>query len=111
MRVDWIFDPPLPNRILTGERVPSWNERRWISVVELQVIVFLLLGSWSIRSRTGRRRAPNGNPGHGATVQEAVAVVAGFRDVAVMRKAVEQRRGHLRIAEHGTCGPLGEVEV
>jgi hypothetical protein len=42
-------------------------------------------------------------------VQEAVAVVAGFRDVAVMRQAVEQRRGHLRIAEHG--GPLDEVEV
>ncbi len=34
---------------------------------------------------------------------------AGLQDVAVMREAVEQGRGHLCVAEHG--GPLGEVEI
>src|SRR5262249_34941486 len=40
---------------------------------------------------------------------EAPAVVAGLDDVAVVREAVEQRRGHLGIAEH--LRPLGEGEV
>jgi hypothetical protein len=33
-------------------------------------------------------------------VLEAPALVAGLDDVAVMGEAIEERRGHLRIAEH-----------
>jgi len=42
-------------------------------------------------------------------VAEAVAVVAGFDDVAAVGEPVEQRRGHLGVAEDG--GPFGEAEV
>ena len=42
-------------------------------------------------------------------VLEAVAVVAGLQDVAMMREPVQQCGGHLRIAEH--VGLLGEAEV
>ena len=45
----------------------------------------------------------------GSTLSESVAVVARLDDVAVMREPVEQRSGHLRIAEHG--GPLREAQV
>ena len=41
--------------------------------------------------------------------QEAVALVTRLDDVAVMREPVQQRRGHLRVAEHRR--PLGEVQV
>jgi hypothetical protein len=37
-------------------------------------------------------------------VLEAEAVVSGFEDVAAVGETVEQRRRHLRVAEHG--GPL-----
>lgn len=40
---------------------------------------------------------------------EAPGLVAGLHDVAVMREAVQQRRGHLRVAEH--AGPLPEAKV
>lgn len=40
---------------------------------------------------------------------EAVAVVAGFHDVAVVGEPVEQRGGQLGITEH--AGPFGEAEV
>ena len=40
---------------------------------------------------------------------EAIAVVSGLDDMAVMGQPVEQRRGHLRIAEH--TRPLGEAEI
>ena len=40
---------------------------------------------------------------------EAPAVVAGLDDIAMVGDAVEQRGGHLGIAEHG--GPLAEGEV
>ena len=43
----------------------------------------------------------------GRTVFEAEAVVSGFEDVAMMREAVEQRRGHLGVAEHAR--PLAEA--
>jgi hypothetical protein len=39
--------------------------------------------------------------GYGAAVQEAMALVAGFHDVAVMGQAVQQRGRHLGVAEHG----------
>ena len=37
------------------------------------------------------------------------AGVAGLQDVAVVRQPVEQRRGHLRVAEHAR--PLGKWQV
>ena len=37
------------------------------------------------------------------------AVVSGFQDVAAGGEAVEERRGHFRVAEHG--GPFAEAEV
>ena len=40
---------------------------------------------------------------------EAPALVAGFDDVAVMGESVEQRGGHLGVAEH--AGPLRERQV
>ena len=40
---------------------------------------------------------------------EAPALVAGLDDVAVMGEAVEQGRGHLRVAERGW--PLADGEV
>lgn len=44
-----------------------------------------------------------------AAVFEAPAIVARLDDIAVVGDAVEQRRGHLGIAEDG--GPLAEREV
>ena len=38
-----------------------------------------------------------------------MALVARLHDVAVVREPVQQRRRHLRVAEH--AGPLGEVQV
>ena len=43
------------------------------------------------------------------TVLEPVAVVTRFQNMAVMRDAVQQRRGHLGISEH--IGPLTEAQV
>ena len=40
---------------------------------------------------------------------EAPAFVAGLDDLAVMGQPVEQRRGHLGIAEH--AGPFAEGEI
>jgi len=42
-------------------------------------------------------------------VLEAPAVVAGFDDVAVVRNAVEQRGGHLGVAEDS--GPFTKGKV
>lgn len=42
-------------------------------------------------------------------VLEPEAVVAGLEDVAVMGKPIEERGGHLCIAEQG--GPLAKAEV
>jgi hypothetical protein len=38
-------------------------------------------------------------------VQEAMALVAGFDDVAVVRQPVQQRRRHLGVAEHPSSTP------
>lgn len=38
-----------------------------------------------------------------------MALVARFHDMAVMREAVEQGGGHLRVAKHRR--PFGEVQV
>ncbi len=43
------------------------------------------------------------------SVLEPQALVAGLDDVAVMRQSIEQRRRHLRVAEH--AGPLAEREI
>ena len=43
------------------------------------------------------------------TAFEAPTVVAGLDDIAVMSEAIEQRGGHLGIAEH--AGPFAEGEV
>ena len=43
-------------------------------------------------------------PGVGTGAHEAGRLVAGLDDMAVVREAVERRRSHLRVAEHG--GPL-----
>ena len=40
-------------------------------------------------------------------VLEAEAVISGFEDVAMMGEPVEQRGGHLRVAED--AGPLAEA--
>ena len=40
---------------------------------------------------------------------KAVAVIAGFDDVAVVGQPIEQGGGHLRVAEHGR--PLREAQV
>ena len=45
----------------------------------------------------------------GRTVLESVAVVAGFKNMAVMGESVQQCRGHLRVPEH--AGPLAEAQV
>ena len=45
----------------------------------------------------------------GRAVLEPEAVVAGFVDMAVMGKPIEERGGHLRIAEND--GPFTEAEV
>ena len=44
-----------------------------------------------------------------AAVTEAIGLVAGLDDVAVVGQVVQQRRGHLGIAEH--AGPLDERQV
>jgi hypothetical protein len=43
------------------------------------------------------------------TAFEAPTVVAGLDDIAMVGQAVEQRSGHLSIAEH--AGPFAEGEV
>jgi hypothetical protein len=40
---------------------------------------------------------------------EAPAVIAGFNDVAMVGQAIEQRGGHLGVAEH--AWPFAESEV
>ena len=45
----------------------------------------------------------------GRTRFEAPGLVAGLDDMAVMRQAVEQCRGHLGIVED--AGPLREAEI
>ena len=45
----------------------------------------------------------------GRAVFESEAVVAGFEDMAMMREPVEQRGGHLGIAED--AGPFAEAQV
>ena len=42
-------------------------------------------------------------------ILEPVAVIAGLKNMAVMREPVEQCRGHLGIPEH--TGPLAEAQV
>ena len=42
-------------------------------------------------------------------VPEAIAVVAGFDDVAAMGEPIEQSRGHLGVAKDGCSS--GEAEV
>ena len=45
----------------------------------------------------------------GRAVFEPEAVVSGLEDVAVMGEPVEERGGHLGIAEH--AGPFAEAQV
>ena len=47
--------------------------------------------------------------GRGCAGFEAEAVVAGLQDVAAVSEAVEERGGHLGVAEDG--GPFAEAEV
>ncbi len=71
------------------------------------------------RARVGRCGAVGaaaGNPGASTpsvggsgAVLEPPAVVAGLDDVAVMRQAIQQRRRHLRVAEHAR--PLAKGQV
>ena len=53
-----------------------------------------------------RLAGPDGGSG---SVLEAPALVAGFDDVTVMGQAIEQRGGHLGVAEDAR--PFGEAEV
>ena len=45
----------------------------------------------------------------GRAVFEPEAVVAGLQDVAVMGEPIEERGGHLGVAEH--AGPFAEAQV
>ena len=46
--------------------------------------------------------AHRGKPGwHSGAVFEAPALVAGFEDFTMMGQAIEERRRHLGVAEHG----------
>lgn len=47
--------------------------------------------------------------GWSGAVLEAPGLVSGLDDLAVMRQAIEQRSGHLRVAEDG--GPISERQV
>jgi hypothetical protein len=47
--------------------------------------------------------------GLGGAVLEAEAIVSSLQDVAVMGEPVEQRRGHLGVAEDG-C-PFAEAQI
>ena len=64
-------------------------------------------------SRSGVRQVScfllSGFGGFRRAVLEAEAVVSGFENVAAMGETVEQRRGHLRIAED--CRPFAEAQV
>jgi hypothetical protein len=61
-------------------------------------------------AQPGRARVVRvGFLGSSGAVFEAPAFVAGLDDVAVMREAVEQGRGHLGIAED--AGPFAEGEI
>ena len=79
--------------------------------------MFVRFAVWSGRSLTGgagRTRSlfrfpQTASPGVSATVFEPPAGVAGLDDVAVMGDAIEERGGHLGIAEHGR--PLAERQV
>ena len=51
----------------------------------------------------------NGDGLLGKVVLHAEALVYGLQDVAVMREPVEERGGHLGVAEH--AGPFAEAEV
>ena len=44
-----------------------------------------------------------------ATVPEAIRLVSGFNDVAMMRQTIEQRGGHLGITKD--AGPLGKRQI
>src|SRR5712692_1950509 len=54
-------------------------------------------------------RSPSSRAASSGAVLEAPAFVAGLDDVAVMGEAVEERCGHLGVAEDG--GPFGEGEI
>ena len=62
----------------------------------------------SLLAHWGNRAAGTAGIRSGA-VLEAPAFVAGLDDLAMMGEAIEQRRGHLGIAEDG--GPFAEGEV
>ena len=74
---------------------------------------FALLVAQGGRSPTGgtsrAKRISIGYWGGSAAVLEAPAVITGLDDVAMMGDAVQQRGGHLGIAEHGR--PFAEREV
>jgi hypothetical protein len=54
--------------------------------------------------------AHRGKPGwYSGAIFEAPAVVPGFDDIAMMGKAIEQRRGHLGVAEDGRPFRKGQV--
>ena len=45
--------------------------------------------------------------GIGRAVFDAEAIVSGFENVAAVGEAIQQRRRHFRVAEHG--GPFAEA--
>lgn len=47
--------------------------------------------------------------GRNAAVLEAVGLVAGFHDVAMMGQPIQQRSRHLGVAKH--TRPLGEAQI
>ena len=51
----------------------------------------------------------DGDVGRSGAVLEAPAIVSSLDDVAMVGKAIEQRRGHLGIAEHARLFAEGEV--
>jgi hypothetical protein len=59
--------------------------------------------------RQVRRSLLGGFGGLGCAVLEAEAVVSGFENVAAVGEAIQQRRRHFRVAEHG--GSFAEAQV
>src|SRR5665647_3907677 len=92
-----------------AEQGPPW--RQWDPL--MLGASFALLVAQGGRSPTGgtsRAKVISGGYwGGSAAVLEAPAVVASLDDIAVMGDAVEQRGGHLWIAEHGR--PFAERQV
>ena len=81
-----------------------------VSSLDVLIVVEIRPG-WTAVSRDAREQVADFPLvfGRRGACPQTEAVVGGFENVAVMRRPVEQSRGHLGIPEH--AGPLAEAEV